>query len=273
MKTLILSLVLALSVLTSVCAQDKIIKRNGTVISGKVTEVGIRDVRYQLNSDVNSAKFVIRKAELERIEFGNGETVLINDRSARKTSGTSEQPDNAIYGKNVIMISPFKALDSGPGLGVSYERIVGENGYVGIIVPLSLMFKERYYYNQSTGSGNKYYSNFYISPGVKLYPFGQRKVTYAVGPNLMLGFTKNINTQYIYDTSGGQPNIILTPVNHFRLGLIVNNYLNFQITSKVNLGINGGLGIRYLDRSKPNIGYNDGMQITGEFAFNFGFRF
>jgi hypothetical protein len=272
MKTLILSLVLALSVLTSVCAQDKIIKRNGTVISGKVTEVGIRDVRYQLNSDVNSAKFVVRKAELERIEFGNGETVLISERSARKTSGTSEQPEIASYGKNIIMISPFKALDSGPGLGVSYERIVGENQYVGVIVPISIMFSERYLYNSTSGSQNKYFTNFYISPGVKFYPFGQRKITYAVGPNAMLGFARDIKTQYIYDGNGGQT-VIDTPTKNFRLGLLVNNYLNFQITSKINLGINGGLGVRYLDRSKPSVGYNDGMQITGEFAFNFGLRF
>jgi hypothetical protein len=270
MKTFFLSLVLALSVLTLVHAQDKIIKRNGTTINGKVTEVGLRDVRYQINPDAGSAKFVVRKAELERIEFGNGETVIINDRSARKTSSTPQQPENIQYGTNIIIISPFKALDSGPGLGVSYERLVGP--YVGIIIPVSFMFSERYLYNSATGSQSKYFTNIYVSPGVKFYPFGQRKVTYAVGPNAMLGFAKDIRTRYINDGSGGQT-VTDIPTKNFRLGLLVNNYLNFQITSKINLGINGGLGVRYFDRSRPNIGYNDGMQLTGEFAFNFGFRF
>ena len=269
MKTFFLSLVLALCVLTFANAQDKIVKINGTTINGKVTEVGLRDVRYQINPDAGSAKFVVRKAELERIEFGNGETVIINDRAARKTSGTS-QPENLEYGKNILMLSPFKVLDSGPGFGVSYERLVGP--YVGIIVPVSFMFSERYLYNSAIGSQSKYFTNVYVSPGVKFYPFGQRKVTYAVGPNVMFGFAKDVKTKYTYNGTGGQV-VTEIPTKNFRLGLLVNNYLNFQITSKINLGINGGLGIRYLDRSRPVVGYHEGMQITGEFAFNFGFRF
>lgn len=269
MKTVFLSLVLALCVLTFANAQDKIVKRNGTTINGKVTEVGLRDVRYQINPDAGSAKFVIRKAILERIEFGNGEMVIINDRAARKTSGTS-QPENLEYGKNIIMLSPFKALDSGPGLGVSYERLAGP--YVGIIIPVSFIFSEQYIYNSFSNSKHQYFTNFYVSPGVKFYPFGQRKVTYAVGPNVMLGFAKDVKTNYTYNGTGGQV-VTEIPTKNFRLGLLVNNYLNFQITSKINLGINGGLGIRYFDRSRPNVGYNEGMQIIAEFAFNFGFRF
>jgi hypothetical protein len=270
MKYCFLFLVLTLGAFLPAWAQDRIVKRNGTVIEGKVTEVGIRDVRYQLSTEINSAKFVVRKAELERIEFGNGETVIINDRSARKTSGTPQQSEDIVYGKNLIMISPFKALDSGPGLGASFERLLGP--YVGVILPVSFMFNEQYSYNTG-GSHRDYNTNVYVSPGVKFYPFGQRKVTYAVGPNVMLGFTKDTDAKYIYDPTGGPSTTILTPVKHFRLGLLVNNYLNFQITSKINLGINGGLGVRYFDKTNPSIGYSDGMQLTGEFAFNFGFRF
>ena len=111
-----------------------------------------------------------------------------------------------------------------------------------------------------------------MSPGVKIYPFGQRKVTYAVGPNVMLGFNKDRDSQYVPTGTTGYYSSIER--NSFRLGLIINNYLNFQITSKINLGLNGGLGMRYLDRgTSPSRSYNDGMQVTGEFAFNFGFRF
>ncbi|WP_159470579.1 hypothetical protein [Dyadobacter sp. 3J3] len=273
MKHTILCLVLLLGFSVSLQAQDKLIKRNGTVIEGKVMEVGVREIRYQTNPEPNSAKFVIRKAELERIVFGNGEIFVINERVAR---GASEikRPSNSQSGENIILLSPFKALDSGPGLGISYERLLGENQYVGVVVPVSFMFNSEYYYNTYSGSNQKHYTNFYVSPGVKFYPFGQRKVTYAVGPNVMIGFTKKLNSQYIYDNNGGQSTIILTPVKSFRLGLIVNNYLNFQITSRINLGINGGLGVRYFDKQQTsNINYSDGMQITAEFAFNFGFRF
>jgi len=270
MKSFLLSQIFLLCIGLSAQAQDKLIKRNGRVIEGKVTEVGVREIRYQTSSDPNSAKFVIRKGELEKIEFGNGENFIINERSVDKESTVSKRNARKEYGKNIFTLSPFKAIDSGPGLGVSYERLVGENQYLGIILPLSLIFKESYNYNSSGGSENNYLTNFYISPGVKIYPFGQRKVTYAVGPNLMLGFLKDRNS--IYMSSGY---VQYQDVDRFRLGVIINNYLNFQITPLINVGISGGLGMRYLDRSTPSSAnsYSDNFTVTGEFAFNFGFRF
>lgn len=272
MKRSLLSLVFLLTVVVSAHAQDKLIKRNGRILEGKVTEVGVKEIRYQTSQDPNSAKFVIRKAELERIEFGNGEIFMISEREPVKKEEPAKRSYGTDYGRNILTISPFKALDSGPGLGFSYERLIGENQYVGIILPVAFIFQEYNVYSSSIDLSNHYYTNFYVSPGLKIYPFGQRKVTYAVGPNVMLGFNKDRDSQYVPTGTSGYYNS--TERNSFRLGLIINNYLNFQITPRINLGLNGGLGMRYLDkRTSSYRSYNDGMQVTGEFAFNFGFRF
>ena len=274
MKTIILMLLFLAGFAFSLQAQDKLIKKNGIIIEGKVTEVGVREVRYQINPEPNSAKFVIRKAELSHIVFGNGETFVISGRPVAKDPSVRQRVDNTEYGRNILTISPFKALDSGPGLGFSYERIVGEGQYVGIILPVSFIFQDYNVYDPNFVSNNKYFTNIYISPGVKIYPFGQRKVTYAVGPNVIAGFVKNRYSEYVPNGGGGY--YYTRQSDSFRLGLVVNNYLNFQITPRINLGINGGLGMRYLDRqnSSSNFFYSDGnLQVIGEFAFNFGFRF
>jgi hypothetical protein len=272
MKRILLSLILLLVFVLSSHAQDKLIKRNGRILEGKVTEVGVKEIRYQTSQDPNSAKFVIRKAELERIEFANGEVFVISERAPVKKEEPARRSYGTDYGRNILTISPFKALDSGPGLGFSYERLVGENQYVGIILPVAFIFKEYSVYSSSIDLSNHYYTNLYMSPGVKIYPFGQRKVTYAVGPNIMLGFNKDRDSRYVPTGTTGYYDY--EERNSFRLGLIINNYLNFQITSKINLGLNGGLGMRYLDRASSSSNYyNDGMRVTGEFAFNFGFRF
>lgn len=271
MKRILFSLIFLLALVWSAQAQDKLIKRNGDILKGKVTEVGVREIRYQTSLEPNSARFVILKAELDRIEFANGEVFMISDRAPDKKATPNKTRSEREYGRNIITLSPFKAIDSGPGIGISYERLVGENQYVGLILPVAFIFHEYNYNNSGPDFSNTYLTNVYVSPGMKIYPFGQRKVTYAVGPNLMLGFVKDRNSQFVSTGSGYYTTV---EKSSFRLGLIVNNYLNFQINQKINLGLHGGLGMRYLDRQASSVGYyNNGMRITGEFAFNFGFRF
>lgn len=274
MKRILLALALLLGFALSLQAQDKLIKRNGAIIEGKVTEVGVKEVQYQINPEPNSAKFIIRKAELSHIVFGNGEIFAISDRPLAGQSPVSKKPSIIDYGRNIFSVSPFKALDSGPGLGFSYERLLGENQNIGIILPVSFIFHDFNIYNPTIGSSTKYLTNLYFSPGVKIYPFGQRKVTYAVGPNIVTGFIKDNYTDYVSTTTGGYN--VTRESNRFRLGLVVNNYLNFQITSHINLGINGGLGMRYLDHQNSSSSYyysSNNLRVIGEFAFNFGFRF
>ncbi len=47
MKRTLLSLAFLLGFALSLQAQDKLIKRNGAIIEGKVTEVGVKEIRYQ----------------------------------------------------------------------------------------------------------------------------------------------------------------------------------------------------------------------------------
>ena len=255
---------------TFVYAQDVMIRKNGDTIEGKVIEVGIDRITYKINDDLNSASFVIQKSELKSIKFANGQIVLLNSRNKIKDKKTTVNRDEE-FGKNIINFSPFKALDSGPGIGLSYEILLDKRQYFSIVLPLSLIFPDSYNFYDNTGKRS---SMFYFSPGFKVYPFGQRKVTYAVGPNIFTAIGNRRFFNQTYDPVTGNYTQDNFSSKNFRLGVLVNNYINFQITPSFQIGLNAGIGARYIDREKqPSQIFNNGINVTGEFNFNLGFRF
>ncbi|MNL26263.1 hypothetical protein D3C87_1477800 [compost metagenome] len=116
---------------------------------------------------------------------------------------------------------------------------------------------------------------YYFSPSLKVYPFGQKRVTYAVGPTLYAGVGKRWYNYTDYNPTTQVHTSHDEERERFRMGMIVNNYVNFQITKHFQIGLNAGLGPRYIDREKfrSETYRNRGMEITGEFNFNLGFRF
>jgi hypothetical protein len=257
----------------SVNGQDVLVKRNGKTIEGKVTEVGIDKVLYKISKDPDGANFVIRKNELNRIEFGNGQTVFINDRFQDSNKKRRDRDPDENFGRNFINFSPFKALDSGPGFGISYEAIVDKRGYFGVILPVSMIFPDSYFYSYDGQRNNS--QMYYFSPGLKIYPFGQKKVTYAVGPTVFMGWGNRRSTYTNYEPTTGVYTDEDDNAKRFRLGMLVNNYVNFQITQHFQISLNAGLGSRYIDRetSKFRNYSTSGMQIMGEFNFSLGLRF
>jgi hypothetical protein len=254
-------------------AQDIIVKRNGKTVEGKVIEVGVDRVTYKIDNTESSANFVILKKDIYRIEFQNGQTVLINDRMDSGRRAPKFPRDNESFSNNLINISPFKAVDSGPGFGLSYEVIVDKGGNFGIILPFTITIPESStYFFDSNNNGSVMY---YFSPGLKIYPFGQRKVTYAVGPNFFVGAGRRWNSSSVYDPVTGTYVNGGADTDMFRMGLLVNNYINFQVTPKFQISLNGGLGSRYIDREKylSQTTLTRGLQITGEFTFSLGLRF
>lgn len=279
----IITLTFLLSVIfTAVHAQDVLVRKNGSTIEGKVVEVGIDKVLYKISQEANAANFVVRKNELLRIEFGNGQTIWFDKRRERSSERSREHADvrnspmvqDEPMGRNKVDFSAFKALDSGPGFGISYERILDKNGYFGLLLPFTLTISDSYYFPIGSETSNNE-EMYYFSPGLKVYPFGQKRVTYAVGPTLYAGAGKRWHNYTDYNPTTQVYTSREEERERFRMGMIVNNYVNFQITKHFQIGLNAGLGPRYIDREKfQSTTYKTrGMEITGEFNFNLGFRF
>ncbi len=218
--------------------------------------------RDQQNSANANDEYRQKKEELKALE---------RERAEKKRNDAIAHA--ATYGSNFIRLTPMKILDIGAvGVGLEYERLFGTNRNFGINIPFSVQFNQEYVFDRITGQDDiQYNPYFYFTPGLKFYPSGQRRVTYAVGPTLLMGVGKE--KSWVQDAAGFSR---LQELQNFRLGLMVMNYVNFQLTDHFSLGIDAGIGIRYLNRYKDlnsNLITNDAMMPTGQFSINFGYRF
>ncbi len=168
------------------------------------------------------------------------------------------------YGNNIIRIAPFSAYDVGVGLNLSYERHLDKKQQLSVVVPINFLFNLNY---NANGEQDMYYA---FTPGLKFYPSGQKKVTYAVGPSMffLTGQTKE------WESSGWSQQLVTK--ERFIMGLLVNNYLNFNISKNFLFGMEAGLGLKYVDKTtnktNPSSTFNNGINALGQFSLTFGVR-
>lgn len=174
-------------------------------------------------------------------------------------------PAKAYYAPNIVRFTPVTVFDEAVGIGFSYERILDKDGKISVNIPVYLGLNTNSGYNNGWGYNNTTNYSMLINPGVKFYPAGQRRVTYALGASL-------------FTMMGEDDNYYGGPINeqadYFRAGIMINNYINFNITPKFNLGMELGVGPRYINQYKTaTTTYNEGISVSAQFGFHMGFRF
>lgn len=166
--------------------------------------------------------------------------------------------DNKKYGNNIVSFLPLSAVTPVyTGVGISYENLV--NDYIGVRVPLTVAV-------------NHTYVNGAVE--LKLYPTKhQGVVKYAVAPTLMLGYgVEKVNdytwnsTKQIYENTVGER-------QRTQLGFLLNQSANFTILQSFHLGINGGLGVAYMDKTKYQGITNNNISFLAQIQFVCGYRF
>lgn len=190
---------------------------------------------------------------------------------AERRAARLEESKN--YGNKIFRFFPLRIADfEGVGLGVDFEAIISKDRKVGVVLPVTYFIGTEFL--DLSNQENKR-NMFLFSPGIKFYPFGQSKVNYAIGPNLMIGYGSGSRGESTWDPVTGQSFTRYENYTNFRMGILLNNYLNIQFSDQFNFGVEAGLGVRYFDRwnfdSRED--YNEGVGATGNFALSFGYRF
>lgn len=203
--------------------------------------------------------------------------------NAQEASATTVIPADITQQRtNILRLSPISALDVGVGFGLSYEKLFGKNQTIGVVIPVYLILENKNNSNNLYDSGNSPFNTYlYFTPGIKFYPSGHRKVTYALGPSLMLGISNNITHQTTLDIYG-QQTVQTVKYRRVRMGAIMNNYVTVNISPSFDLGLEGGLGICYFDKETYSSGSNyypnsnnntTSFDLTGQFSLSIGFKF
>lgn len=254
-------------------AQDQIHKRNGTMVEGKVVEIGTKTISYKKQNNPDGPSYVIDKADVTKITYENGTTETFAREMRRPGPPMPPRPGRhreeeevevekvakpCNYGNNIIAVSPMQLADEGAGFGISYERVLDkENNYISFYLPVTITVKRL---DGSIPDGDPTY---YFMPGIKFYPTGGKgMVRYGLAANLVYAFGSQT-----YETFNNGFSQFITE-DFTKLGMIINNSLNVNPTDHLHFGLEFGLGFPYVDESTFN---GDGPLV--QFGFKVGYRF
>lgn len=233
-------------------AQEKIYKTDGTVLNVTILE---QTSDFVIFNDADNKKQVLERSKIEKIEkVVPVEEYVANDEviAQGKTSENKQYTED--YGKNIIS---FNYLEFGIllNLNFSYERIMAD-GFLGMT--FSGAYSPGTYYASSFSNVVYYYSERYMFD-INIYPAGQHRASYFIGPSLGYGtyLTENFNQ--------GQPD-----EEHSFSTFLLNNGVvlsitpNFALSGKVGLGV-----VRSFDEGRYS-----GIELSIPlFAFNIAGRF
>lgn len=183
---------------------------------------------------------------------------------------------------NILRLSPIAALDIGFGFGLGYERFFGADKKFSIVLPFDFVLENTTGGdNVSSNSTKAYNTYFYFMPGVKFYPTGHKKLTYAFGPSLMFGFGNNKTTEWTNDlfaSASATPTSV--KYRRKRFGVLMNNYVTYNIGKSFDIGLEGGLGFCYFDKETyngnefyANSSERKSFDLAGQFSLSVGYRF
>jgi hypothetical protein len=121
MKSLVMfGLLVVLTAVNTVNGQDKIVKRNGDIITGTVKEIGTSEIKY-LQDELKGVVFTIEINQVEKIIFSDGKEYKIDyQKSSRETVEQNSDDLFLIQKKNALkfdFISPIFNTTT-----VCYER-------------------------------------------------------------------------------------------------------------------------------------------------------
>lgn len=127
---ILLIIILIISALPTVNAQDKIFPNKGDVILCKIKEVGLEEVKYLLSDYSDEVLFAIAKDDIEKVIFENGKEMTFE----KSLVNPANYLDNR---KNVLKVEFLSPLTGNTTF--SYERslkpgrsIEGEIGIIGL---------------------------------------------------------------------------------------------------------------------------------------------
>jgi hypothetical protein len=263
-KSLIALFVSSVFTIQAFC-QDILTLRDGRTFKVSVVEVSKKDVSYRKFDNPKGPLYRAEVKDIARIDYESGasdEFAQSNSSSYTKVQNNSEIQtyDPKKLGRNIIAIDALSLLFQ--NVSLSYERIVGDNGKLGLFVPVSI--------NMSGPSDNTGIINsrniFYSGLDAHYYPLGQGEFKFYVGPSLRIGTARISNDYYepAFDI------YINESMNSSYFSFLVKLGIQYNPVPELSLGTSLGIGTRRYFYNIPN---GNVAGSTGFFNFTMGYRF
>lgn len=248
--------------LTSI-AQDIIYKKDGSKEEAKIVLVGEKEIQYKKFSNPDGPVFSLGKDKIALITYENGEYEIVEKQSG---AGAQAKQDLSVnFARNAIRYHLFDVIYG--DFTFSYERILS-SGTIGIVIPVGFGYAYNSDYFNNSGSWVK--NLIYSGLGVNIYPTGQGKWRYFVGPNVRIGYGKQSYWMNYWDENGYWLYEDETYSEGIYTKFYVDNGLIFTPVRNFSISTVVSVGVRYF----PQAAYSyDAFLPTASFSVNIGYRF
>lgn len=166
---------------------------------------------------------------------------------------SDKEQDEAAFGRNNISIMLSDVVLK--RVSFEYEHIFGDEGNMSINIPFSI----------AIGEADDVYGdqvNWWGGLGMKLYPTGQGKIRYFVGPEVRVISAKD-NRTYYFD--GYNKDV---EEEYIHTAFLLNNGFIYEPTENFIFSVN--LGVGFMSRDQKT---GDGVQPMATPSVRMGFRF
>lgn len=262
-KSLIALFVSSLLSIQAFC-QDVITLKDGRTFKVSVVEVSKKDVSYRKFDNPKGPLYRAEIKDIARVDYESGASDEFGPSNTsynkNQNNGSFQSYDPKKLGRNIISIDALSLLFQ--NVSLSYERIFGDNGKLGLFVPVSI--------NMSGASQNTGFTNsrniFYSGLDAHYYPLGQGEFKFFVGPSLRIGTARVSNSFY-------EPQFdifINETMNSSYFSFLVKMGIQYNPVPELTLGTSLGIGTR---RYFHNIPSGNVAGSTAFFNFTMGYRF
>lgn len=254
MKTYFISAILVLVLSVEILSQDIITLKNNYTIDAKSIVVTPSEVKYQDYYSTSDEVLILQKKTVSSISYENGS--IVNLYNIKKT-----QVD---IGNNLLT---FHFLDFViNSFTFSFERIISE-GKFGIQIPFSFGYSENTTAIPLPPPFDSDYTNelvnkFYTGITFNIYPTGQGKFKYFLGPSVRFGsglFHEDFN-QYGHNNP--------PPIETGYIKFLINNGVVVTFARSLSVTLVGSIGIQHMYKINTNP-----TQTTGALSLNLSYRF
>ena len=274
----------------SAVAQDKIYKTGGDVIEAKVSSVGTDKITYKRYDNQNGPDYMLAKSDILKIVYQNGTVDVFTAPGARPMGHHTTKDDykkkgkQKKYGNNILSVIPGAysvSLDGSindPGVGISYERLLDENGHIGLSLPVIVNFSSNKDFNNTnsinyTGvgyTGTERFTSFCFMPGVKFYPArNTESVRYSLGASFFV--ISGGEPYQVYDYGSG---VTAGTYRYAMYGLMFSNSVNVSLKKHLYMALDINAGIPFSDnRYKDQTAADDLFLPMLQFVLRIGGRF
>jgi len=234
-------------------SQELLYFSNGNLL--KVTDLKqtTDSVSFQIYNSSLPTSYTINKNELEKLISENGEII--------EFSGKYMIANETEFNANSVS---FNTLAIPAGRFTMAYQILNKNGKVGYEIPVSIgLFNDANTDPLPEIFDIEMYSIFYSGFTLNLYPMGQKRVNYVLGPSFRFGVGRDNNyycydcgyydydKQFLYTKLLINNGLVLTPGEHFSMSFIFS------------------LGVIFRDNHPGE----ETFGTTGDFLFNMAYHF